>query len=317
MYWDHLITLGGYLLNQDSRSPTSMSTRTKHGVDDEISFLWKRARSASAGWFFAVRYAGFAGNIPVTVFTFYTMAPKWCHAYHIGHQVVLVGAQLLVSLVMLLRVHALYGRSVRLMVGLGGIVLLLVGVVLWSMQDQRSTPIEGFPGCHVQVAQSTSYRRPPQNIIGLAAAWEALFTFDALIFGLTVFKTYSMWRRGETQVPLPIHRLILRDGALYFAAMACANLCNILTFYPVLAGSLSTFASCASVAIMSRLMLNLHQKADAGVLTPHLHISLDDDTVALEVFDPGPTEGGIKAESGYRVVSPRQTLLLKPAWYWG
>lgn len=53
MYYDYLITL-----------------------DDEISFLWNRTGSVSWFWFFAVRYAGFVGNLPVTVFSFYTMEPK-------------------------------------------------------------------------------------------------------------------------------------------------------------------------------------------------------------------------------------------------
>ncbi|KAJ7135661.1 hypothetical protein C8R44DRAFT_768820 [Mycena epipterygia] len=245
MYWDHLVTL-----------------------DNEIGFVWKRARSASAYWFFAIRYSGFAGNLPVTIFSFYTVPPKWCHAYHVGHQVVLIGTQLVVSIVLLLRMHALYGRNLRLLGCLLAISALLLAAIFWSIHDQKSEPINEFPGCHVSPAD-------------LAVAWEALFVFDAMIFALTVFKTCSTRRRAGDQANLPIHTLILRDGApppliIYYTAMAFANLCNILTFYPILSGSLSTFASCMSVAMMSRLMINLHEKADAGVLT-RLDLSFQDD----------------------------------------
>ncbi|KAJ6571435.1 hypothetical protein B0H19DRAFT_1255408 [Mycena capillaripes] len=263
MYLDHLITL-----------------------DDEINFLWKHVGSPSTYWFFAVRYAGFAGNIPVTAFSFNTFPQK----------VVLVGTQLIVSVVMLLRVYALYGRSVRLLTLSIMVALPLVAVVLWSMQGQHSSPIDGFPGCHVSMTQSTAYH--------LAASWEALFLFDTFIFALIVGKTYVTWRRAGYS-HLPIHILILRDGAIYFAAIALANLCNILTFYylretqlagPVLAGSLSTFASCMSVTMMGRLMLNLHKQAKDGVLS-ELHLSLQSDVVFAEEM-PSPVSAPPDVRNG-------------------
>jgi len=57
---------------------------------------------------------------------------------------------------------------------------------------------------------------------------------------------------------------------MYFAAMAFANLANIITYYlagPLIRGSLSTFANCVSLSMMSRLMLNLHAKANTGILS--------------------------------------------------
>ncbi|KAJ6476530.1 hypothetical protein C8R47DRAFT_1141710 [Mycena vitilis] len=237
MYWDWLITL-----------------------DDEIGLMWKRARSASAYWFFAVRYAGLAGNIPVAVFTFFAIPAKVCQSYHTGHQLVLVVTQLIVSLVMLVRIHALYERNVRLLVSLILISSPLLAIIIWSVHDQSSEPLLGFPGCQNIMSESNSYH--------LAGAWFCLFGFDALMFGLTVFKTYSTWRRtGSESDHLPIHNLLLLDGALYFGAMALANFSNIITFYlarPVLSGSLSTFASCMSVTLMARLMLNLHKTAAAA-----------------------------------------------------
>ncbi|KAJ6540849.1 hypothetical protein DFH09DRAFT_1396010 [Mycena vulgaris] len=265
MYWDHFITLA-----------------------DEIRFLWKRARSASAYWFFAIRYVGLTGNIPVTLFTFYSMGPQatmcrsnynscpqstcapllvvprlsyWAPGGARGHAAprlehVLPSSEIVANIwslivVMLLRMYALYGRNMRLLACILGLSTPLLAVIVLQ--------------------------------IDLTAAWGTLFMYDSLIFGLTVGKTYATWRRAGSQGHMPIHSLIFRDGALYFAAMALSNLCNIVTFYktllqPILAGSLSTFASCVSVTMISRLMLNLHEKAHVNVLT-HLNLSFDDAVV--------------------------------------
>ncbi|KAF8189438.1 hypothetical protein K438DRAFT_1935974 [Mycena galopus ATCC 62051] len=255
MYYDHLLTL-----------------------DNEINFMWKRAGSPGALWFFAVRYAGFAGNLPVTVFTFYTLAPKvstahvvdcdladlhqWCLIYHTGHQVVLVGTQLIVSVVMIFRIHAIYGHNLRFLMALLAVALPLFAVVVWSTQGQDTVSIDNFPGCHVSASQSTAYH--------MVAAWEALFLLDAILFLLVVRRTYATWRNAGFDPHMPIHALVLQDGALYFGAIAFANLCNILTFYfagPILGGSLSTFASSLSVVMMARLILNLHRQIKDDVLT--------------------------------------------------
>ncbi|KAF7328613.1 hypothetical protein MSAN_02479100 [Mycena sanguinolenta] len=234
MYYDHLLTL-----------------------DREIEYMWKRVTSSSALWFFAIRYAGFAGNIPVTIFTFYEPPLKW----YVGRLLFLDHSTVIVSIVMVLRIHALYGRNIWVLAAVLATSLPLLVVVLWSTQGQRSDAIDNFPGCHASVSQST--------FVYIAAAWEALFALDTILFLLVLCRTYATWRRTGYSTKLPIQTLILCDGVLYFGAIAVANLCNILTFYfagPILAGSLSTFASCMSVTMMSRLMLNLHRQIKGDVL---------------------------------------------------
>ncbi|KAG6906442.1 hypothetical protein DXG01_013925 [Tephrocybe rancida] len=113
---------------------------------------------------------------------------------------------------------------------------------------------------------------PFHRAIRLAGAWEALFVYDSILFTLTMVKTWK--NRSEFTLnpsqsgTVSIIYLIFRDGAIYFAVMALANLANILTFYfcgPFMRGGLSTFASGISVTMMSRLMLNLHENADTGI----------------------------------------------------
>ncbi|THU88782.1 hypothetical protein K435DRAFT_304556 [Dendrothele bispora CBS 962.96] len=102
-----------------------------------------------------------------------------------------------------------------------------------------------------------------------AAAWEALFVYDTLIFAMVLVKGYQS-RRSEERIPLL--DLILRDGAVYFAVMALANLANILTFYfagPYTRGSLSTFSSAISVTMISRLTLNLRESFNLNKFRAH------------------------------------------------
>nr|GAT51864.1 predicted protein [Mycena chlorophos] len=241
LVYDHLITFG-----------------------DEVRLLWRRRRTPSANWYFVVRYLGLAGNIPVAVFSFYSLPDKWCHFYHVGHQIVIIGTQLLAGVVMLLRTYALYNHKRCLLLTLLAVSALLLTIVVWSIMGQQSWDIEGFPGCNIVVSETAQYH--------LAGAWESLFAYDALIFGLTLYKTY----KTRCQVGLgsyehiPVHALILRDGAMYFGTMALVTLGNLLTFYlagPVLAGSLSTLASCTAVTLISRLLLNLHEKTDNAIFS--------------------------------------------------
>jgi len=55
--------------------------------------------------------------------------------------------------------------------------------------------------------------RPFNNPLGLAGAWEALFVYDSIIFGMTLYKTWLARRdHGVTGVDVPLIALILRDG---------------------------------------------------------------------------------------------------------
>jgi len=163
---------------------------------------------------------------------------------------------------MIIRVYALFGRSRRVLWFMIGTAACVVGVSVWSVSGQEGSRslIEG--GCHYGLTPSTALR--------LAGSWEALFVFDTTIFALTIYYAYSAqrWRIRQTN----LHTLIVRDGAMYFGIMALANLGNIGTYYlveywPFLPGALATFANCISVTMISRLLLNLHEHAQAGILT--------------------------------------------------
>ncbi|KAF8890463.1 hypothetical protein BD779DRAFT_1517895 [Infundibulicybe gibba] len=114
------------------------------------------------------------------------------------------------------------------------------------------------------------------------------------------------WREGRNVAihrRLPMITLFLRDGGIYFAVMALANLANILTFYfcgPFLQGGLSTFSSSISVTMMSRFMLNLHETANIGIFSTHIttldYLEFFGDPVGSKV--PKNRPGGEQGVSG-------------------
>ncbi|TFY77166.1 hypothetical protein EWM64_g6850 [Hericium alpestre] len=104
------------------------------------------------------------------------------------------------------------------------------------------------------------------DVSDLAILWEAQAVFDLTVFVLTILKTLQTRRECMIENVCgkgpQLTGVIFRDGASYFAAMVVCNVANILTFYlaePVLKGFLSTLATCISVTLMSRLMLNLYE----------------------------------------------------------
>ncbi|KAK0437462.1 uncharacterized protein EV420DRAFT_1588018 [Desarmillaria tabescens] len=119
-----------------------------------------------------------------------------------------------------------------------------------------------------------------------------------MLFALTF---YTAYKNRTENIPL-----------LYppsFRAMALATLSNVLTFYvcsisslitfglmceqlagPFLRGGLSSFASSVSVTLMSRLVLNLHQTTDTGVMSDNNDSTPEDvshelDTLPLSDFE--------------------------------
>ncbi|KAJ8073353.1 hypothetical protein PM082_011625 [Marasmius tenuissimus] len=263
LHWDHVLTFA-----------------------DEVKHIWRHPKVPSSYWFFFNRYFAFLGNISVTVLGFSSLSDSrltrsllhaWngaddpsdsCRKYNTYRQLLLIFNQVLVCVLLTIRIYALYGKSKRILAYMLGSGAVMIGISCFVLFGQKSAPAPVGSGCHIGLKRSTAVR--------LAGAWEALFAYDTILFGLTVYKTWTArprWTPGlrERHVTLPLVTLIFRDGAVYYAVMALANLANILTFYlagPYLRGGLSTFASCTSVTMMSRLMLNLHRSAPGeGILS--------------------------------------------------
>ncbi|KAJ7206854.1 hypothetical protein GGX14DRAFT_637094 [Mycena pura] len=280
LFWDHLITFG-----------------------DEVRFLWKRTRTPSTYCFLLNRYLAFFGYITIAVFTFTvpdsvretfiyipftcsdmclpvvgypisfhsierSCSVSRCKRVNVFRQILLIMNQTIICVLLTLRIYALYGRASRLWMYMLGMAACLFVLSIWSISGYEGVPVPGVEGCHVANPQLTG--------IHLAIPWEALFVYDLLIVGALLYK--SAQTRRELGARDTLLGVCIRDGSVYFVAMALTNFANIMTLYfasPLLRGCLSTLAACLSVTMMSRLMLNLHTAECHGIFstTAHLHAS--------------------------------------------
>ncbi|KAF9051462.1 hypothetical protein BJ165DRAFT_1524400 [Panaeolus papilionaceus] len=234
-------------------------------MDQEVERVWKQKISGASILFFLNRY-GNALALIVLIESFND--PSWpkevCDRY-----VLFEGAQTIVlvaicELIMILRVFALYGRSISVLCFL---------MVLWCAQVVLSVI-----GIH------TGWAVPfPPNVHGLGACildgtsplflclWVAPLTTDTCIFLLTVWRTrsYIFSRTRST----PIIQIFLRDGTIYFFIIFSANFLNFL-IYVIAPPDLKAVGACFSQLItsvmVSRLVLNLRSVSTEKVDSHYL-----------------------------------------------
>ncbi|CAL1708384.1 unnamed protein product [Somion occarium] len=230
---------------------------------NEVSYIWSNPRTHASWLFLLNRYFSILSDVAVVSANFADfMTVEACKNYYFFRQMMLVIAQVIVCIISFLRTYALYERSKRIMTFIVSVFLVLFSLACWSLIGQNSE-YSIRHGCQQAISKPTG--------IHLAVAWEALFAYDCMIFALTIYKTYQERTRSNVAMLNSLVELIWRDGAIYFAVMACANAANVLTFYflsPELKGLLSTFASSVSVTMMSRIMLNLHESASLTKFNP-------------------------------------------------
>uniref|UniRef100_A0A0W0G9Q8 DUF6533 domain-containing protein n=1 Tax=Moniliophthora roreri TaxID=221103 RepID=A0A0W0G9Q8_MONRR len=243
LYWDHLITLG-----------------------DEVKHVWAHPKSRSSFLFLFLRYFGLTSNTSVLILAKSPLSHDLQSLQSLSTDPPHFIPNLFSATVLLtLRIYALFNCDKRILVFLCGSAVIFLGMAAYFLVGQEKVryPIE--IGCHIGISHQTA--------LGLSGVWTALFAYDAILFLLTTSRTYRYWLRSRFEFGterLTLVSLMFRDGAIYFFVMAMATLSNILTFHlsgPFMRGGLSSFASCVSVTLMCRLMLNLHASADTGIYT--------------------------------------------------
>ncbi|KAF7967541.1 hypothetical protein HWV62_33958 [Athelia sp. TMB] len=148
-------------------------------------------------------------------------------------------------------------------------VILAVRMYALYARDRRIIWLFAFLGISTIVIVS----------VRLAVPWECVFVLDTIVLSLTVFKARLAIRKSSVRPSanaIHIPTLKIRDGALYFAGMALTNLLNIMCFYvapPLMKDSesqLTLSASSIGVTLISRVVLNLREIADASRSSPNL-----------------------------------------------
>ncbi|KAH9169212.1 hypothetical protein EDB89DRAFT_1494129 [Lactarius sanguifluus] len=235
----------------------------------EIQYLWHPNK---LGWFTVAcllnRYLPIFGHIPLAV-SYMTRSDDLpvCEGLHVYHEIFGIFVQSLAGLLCLIRVYALYGRSLRVLgillsVGIGSI---LVGC--WAMIGSRRAKVET-----IQVISSVTGCNQYMPIEGgryAALAWLGMLVFDSTIFSLTLYKAIRMGRG------IRLLDVIVRDGTMYYSALFIMNLTNILMLLlapPLLKNSTTSITNVLSITLVSRLMLNLRAQS---TIQPGLPTSIE------------------------------------------
>ncbi|KAJ6473770.1 hypothetical protein C8R45DRAFT_1011847 [Mycena sanguinolenta] len=263
----------------------------------EVKYIWSSPLRPTTCWFYAVRYVGLGASITISAFYFGKMGhERWehierssqhliissCIKFQLAWEVLLVIQEVLIGCTLGLRVFAMYGLNLWILTCLLGGGGLSASLALWALVKYghpQMLSVPGLTGCHTAIPRTSALR--------LAGAWEAQLVGDALVFALTVRRAYIQ-RRTSPQYRGTLVERMVTDGGMYFGLILLANLANLLTFYVgdvLLSGLLSWFTTSLSVTLLSRLMLNLHEAANAGIDTA------EPNTMELESieFRPAPT----------------------------
>ncbi|KAJ7644681.1 hypothetical protein FB45DRAFT_898452 [Roridomyces roridus] len=256
----------------------------------EVKYIWSVKLRSSAYWFLAVRYFGLGASITMSVFFFREMGTEVCLRMQLAWQALLVIQEVLIDVTLGMRVLAMYGFKFWVLLCLLGAGSLTVGLAIWAVIDYGHPQVlsaPGLVGCHIAVSRANSLR--------LAGAWEAQLFCDTLLVALTLRRAYLARHTLGLYRGSLIERMVA-DGGMYFVFLVLANVANLLTFYLgdiLLSGFLSWFTTSLSVTLLSRLMLNLHESADAVAYVADQHRPMD---LELMRFRTVPTMEGFSVD---------------------
>ncbi|CAE6413448.1 unnamed protein product [Rhizoctonia solani] len=124
------------------------------------------------------------------------------------------------NLLLLLRVHALYGRSRRVLVFLGILYALTYISILATATLALVHMIPRLT--YSALAGICSVSEKP---VTLQAVWAAPLGFEILIFAMTLHKCLEHAKTQQLQVPLL--RTLYRDGFLYFLVIVVMRILNL------------------------------------------------------------------------------------------
>ncbi|KAJ7116899.1 hypothetical protein C8R44DRAFT_791623 [Mycena epipterygia] len=221
----------------------------------EVTYIWAQGIKRSTGWFLFVRYFTLLSNMATFALVFGDLEHPLCNQLNEAHGILIVIQELVVGYTLALRVLAMYSFDKRVLVTLVATAVGVLAVAAWCLVPHGPAPIfkTNIPGCQIITSGNV--------VVRLAAAWEAELGADILLLGFTLYHGYTR-SRSEIFRYGTLWRVLVRDGAMYFGIICLANIANILIYRfgdPITSSSLSSFTVSISVAMICRLMLNLHK----------------------------------------------------------
>ncbi|KAJ8074947.1 hypothetical protein PM082_019274 [Marasmius tenuissimus] len=242
-------------------------------LDVELRCLWKGPLNRSRYLFFTHRYSNLLSIIPALISMFpmgSTVILDHCRLLGLIREASLMVSQLIISVIISLRMYALYARNKRLLYIMASLIIGILGFCIYLAfggrdDDQTASSVDGV--CQIQLTPKLAYRE--------ALGWTAVFAYDTFIFVLVVVKALKTRRQLRLlRQRTSILAVLLRDGAKYFGFMLIAHVVNILTFLLAdgcMRGGIAPITWGVSVALTSRFMLNLHEAMDGGIYAESLN----------------------------------------------
>ncbi|KAF8959372.1 hypothetical protein BDZ97DRAFT_1761410 [Flammula alnicola] len=226
----------------------------------EVDRIWRRKFSGATLLFLTNRY--------VTPLQFIIILdafhdPRWTKSAGFnsrlgGSHFQFANRSLQPPVIMILRVYALYNRSLSILIFL---------MVLWATQIAMSA---------VGLHQGFAVPLPP-TLIGciltgsspiFPSVWVTPLATDTSIFALTLWRTRQYLRDSGVT---PTMHIFIRDGFFYFLAIFVANLMNTLIYFlsPAdLKAVGASFSQLITAVMVSRLVLNLRYGSSFEDVTP-------------------------------------------------
>ncbi|KAJ7876739.1 hypothetical protein B0H14DRAFT_3787515 [Mycena olivaceomarginata] len=167
-------------------------------LDAEIKLIWSTKLRPGTCWFLVARYIALSANIGVTVYSFKT----------------------LIEVTLSLRVFAMYGLNIWVLVCLLSAICVIGTLGLWASitfgQQPEIPAVPGLVGCHAMYTNANSLRA--------AGTWGAILVCDLLVFALTfgddLLAGFLSWFTTSLSVTL-LSRLMLN---LHEAASGAARI---------------------------------------------------------------------------------------------
>ncbi|KAL4068454.1 hypothetical protein V8B97DRAFT_1918578 [Scleroderma yunnanense] len=199
----------------------------------EIDRFWKKPRPNWAFSFFIInRYLTLLGRIPAFMVNFVqtndnpynhlSVVSISCDRLILTDEFTMGCVQIAGAVVMVIRVYAIYNKSRRILCMLVPVLVIttVIGIYTLLVGSPNYPKIALVPpqGCLRAISQQEAYH--------YAAAWGGQLVFDAMVFGLTVWRLFDIESLGSHSLV----DILLLDGAMYFAVMTVMNITNITTF---------------------------------------------------------------------------------------
>jgi len=232
-------------------------------LSDEIAYVWRKPKSFVLWLFLAIRYYVMAALTVVSIGYFSPLisGPRclhWSLFLPLGVTVPLsIGPSILLSV----RVYAMYGKSKYILVALGTLLCAQLSAGLWQY-TLKGGRVTTAPDATDLYRYHYCIYLPPASL-GSVSSMYVFFdlSFNTILFVLTLGRTfYVYWQQRNVKNASSLLKTLAGNGAMYFGVIFCTNLgwaIMILLAAPGLRGVLSQPTAALTTIMMSRITLNL------------------------------------------------------------